>query len=62
MNEQQKNLTADEARRLINEQIAQGLENIPAEIITAYGFEDEYPELMAKVDREAARLNREQKE
>lgn len=52
-----KGLTVDEARKLINEQIAQGLENIPAEIITIYGLEDEYPELIAKVDAEAALLS-----
>ena len=49
----QKSMTLDEARALINSQIERGLENIPAEIITYYGLEAEYPELIAKIDREA---------
>jgi len=49
----QKSMTLDEACALINSQIERGLENIPAEIITYYGLEAEYPELIAKIDREA---------
>jgi len=47
-----KGLTLDEARSLINEHIARGLENIPGGIIRIYGLEAEYPELIAKLDAE----------
>ena len=46
------NTAAEEGRKLIAEALERGAENIAAEIVTQFGLEAEYPELIAKVDAE----------
>lgn len=50
------NLTQEEIRGIIEDHLKRGFENIAAEIVTVYGLEDEYPDLIAKVDADAAKL------
>lgn len=53
---QEVKLTQTEIRELIDDHIKRGVENIAAEIVTIYGLENEYPDLIAKVDGDAAKL------
>ena len=47
-------VTVEQAREHIARFLAGGAENIAAEVVTIFGLEAEYPELIAKVDAEAA--------